>query len=61
MFDSQYFLLREHPFNLKGGGGGGYGFFLSQNIFLFHFEAERGFFCVKLLRHSFFSTKTVFF
>ena len=39
-----FLSIREHPFNLKGvGGGGGYVFFRSLNIF-FRFEAKRKFF-----------------
>ena len=45
--------LRDHPFNLKGGGG--YGVFRSQNIFPVR-SAGRIFFCNII----FFYTKTHF-
>ena len=47
-------------FGVGGVGGGGYGFFRSQNIFVFASQRSRTFFLHNLSQHYFFSTKTIF-
>ena len=48
---------REHPFNLKGGGG--YVFF-SESKYFFGLRSAAEFFFHNNLQHYFFSTKTTF-
>ena len=48
--------LREHSFNLKGGGGGLW--FFSESKYFFPLRSAAEFF---FPRHYFFSTKTIFF
>ena len=51
------FFIREHPFNLKGGGGGGLWVF-SESKYFFPLRSAADFF---LARHYSFSTKTIIF
>ena len=50
--------IREHPFNLKGGG---LWFFLESNTNVVALQRSRIFFCDKLLQHYFFLQYQSFF
>ena len=52
--------IREHPFNLKGIGGGGYGFFWSQNI-LFWLRSAAEIFSRRVVATLFFFYKNNIF
>ena len=51
------YMVREHPFNLKGG----LWFFSESKYFFLALLRSRTFFREKLSRHYFFSTKTIIF
>ena len=55
------FIVREHPFNLKRGGGGDHGFFSGAKYFFSLRSAAENYFRDKLSQHYFFYTKTIFF